>query len=66
MTTNFEPPERNRRYYFPGGDILEYQNVISLEVRPSGNHRLVLKDGTHVIVAAGWLAIELDINNWTV
>ncbi len=58
--------ETQRNYIFPGGEKYVALNVRKLCVRPSGNHRLELHDGTKVIVKSGWLAIEIYADNWSV
>ncbi len=60
-----DPPEKRRVYHFPGGDTLALENVVALCVRPSGNHRLETADGRRWIVAAGWLAVELEVEGWS-
>ena len=59
------PPERKRVYHFPGGGKLELTDVTHLLVRPSGSHRLATADGRKWIVQPGWVAIELDVDDWT-
>ncbi len=59
------PPEKKRTYLFPGGNKVEVENVCAVCVRPSGNHRLETTDGRKLIVAAGWLSIELTMSAWT-
>lgn len=63
--TQFNPPERKRVYLFPEGERLEFKDVKALAVSKSGNHRLELVDGRRFIVPYTWLAIELDIDQWT-
>lgn len=60
-----DSPERKRIYIFPGGDRVEFVHVTGLEVRPSGRHRVETADGQKAIVAAHWLAIEIDVDAWT-
>ncbi len=59
------PHERSRTYVFSGNEKLIYLDVCRLKVSDSGNHRLELGDGRKIIVMAGWLAIELDVDSWT-
>lgn len=55
--------ERSRTYHFPGGNSVTFEGVTKLAVRPSGTHRLELS-GRKVIVAAGWLWIEINAQEW--
>jgi hypothetical protein len=57
-------PKRGRTYLFPSGKVA-FENVVAVCVRPSGTHRLELADGRKVIVNPGWLAVELDMDEWT-
>lgn len=59
------PPERARTYHFPTGGKVTLNNVTHLLSRPSGTHRLMTADGRKWIVPAGWVAIELDVDEWT-
>jgi hypothetical protein len=52
--------EKKRSYDFGNGNLLTFENVESICVRPSGTHRLNLKDGKKVIVKNRWLAIAID------
>jgi hypothetical protein len=56
--------ERRRTYIFPGGDRLEYKWVSAVAISERGTHRLELSDGAKVIVRPGWLAVELDTDDW--
>jgi hypothetical protein len=64
-------PERSRTYVFAAPDRqafrLTYRNVKAVGIRPSGAHRLELADQSpaFVIIPAGWVAIELDIDDWS-
>ncbi len=62
--TRIEPPEKKRTYLFANGQV-SFENVVAVCIRPSGSHRLELADGRKIIVAANWLAIELEIGSWT-
>lgn len=64
--TKLTPPERKRVYHFPGGDRIELVGVTHLTVRPSGNHRLATSDGRKWIVPPGWLAVELDVDDFQI
>jgi hypothetical protein len=63
--TELSPPERKRTYVFPGGQKLELTDVVRIEVRESGKHRLECADGSRYIVAPEWLYIVLDVDDWT-
>ncbi len=58
------PPERKRTYQFPTGSV-SFENVTAICVRPSGSHRLETMGGRKHIVTPGWLAISLDVDDWT-
>lgn len=58
--------EDSRTYTFPGGDKITVDNVSHLCVRPSGNHRLKTKDGRLVIVAGGWLSLDVKAPDFEV
>lgn len=62
--SKIEPAERKRIYHFSNGCKLELSDVTDICVRPSGTHRLKTGDGRHWIVQPGWVAIELDIDDW--
>ena len=62
--TVLHPSERKRTYIFTNGEV-SFEGVAAILIRPSGTHRLELLDGTKVIVPAGWLAIKLDVDAWT-
>jgi len=64
--TELNPPERSRTYVYPEGEgNLTYENVVRLEVRASGTHRLETADGKKVFVRPGWKAVEIDTDEWT-
>lgn len=63
--TKLDPPETLRIYHFPGGETFRLDNVTALAVSASGTHRLETQDGKKWIVPTGWLAIELDMKDWT-
>lgn len=60
-----EKLERMRTYIYKDGFNLEIKNVISVSVRPSGSHRLETSDGEKWIVLPGFIAIKLDVDEWT-
>lgn len=68
MKTNIEHTlvnERSRAYVYASGFRLEYKDVEFLNVSASGGHRLTMKDKKHrAYVAPGWIAIELDCDDW--
>ncbi len=63
--TRLNPPERKRTYHFPVGKSFTLTDVTHLLARPSGTHRIQTGDGKKWIVPGGWLAIELDVDEWT-
>lgn len=51
-TTN----EKNRIYHFSERSV-NFRDVIRIEIRPSGKHRLELKDGKKILfplIGSGW------------
>lgn len=60
-----DAPEKSRTYHFPGGDTLTFYDVRAVGVRPSGTHRLETGDGRKHVIAADWLAITLEVDEWT-
>lgn len=56
--------ERKRTYVYEKTK-LTYENVVEVKISESGTHYLNLQDGTKVIVAPKWIAIELDIDEWS-
>jgi hypothetical protein len=63
--TELNPVERSRTYHFDDGITFRVDGVKRLLVRPSGTHRLETTDGRKFVVPVGWLAIELDVDAWT-
>jgi hypothetical protein len=63
--TELSPPERKRTYHFPNGEMMTFENVVRVEVRESGKHRIETKDGRKAFVCPGWLWMELDVDTWT-
>ncbi len=58
--------QQTRQYHFIGGDIAIFEDVVSVSVSDSGTHRLNLKDGTKIIVAAeSWDFISFEAKDWT-
>jgi hypothetical protein len=68
--TTLTPPERSRKYIFPTGDVV-FKDVLAVAVSPSGTHRLELGGmgavgaARKVIVPTGWIAIVIDVDDWT-
>jgi hypothetical protein len=58
-------PEKKRTYHFPGGDVLTFEKVTKIEVRPSGKHRVETADGRKAFVGTGWLWIEIEADEWS-
>jgi hypothetical protein len=56
--------EKSREYVYPNGTV-KVANVKKVCARPSGSHRLETKSGEKFIVAAGWLAIKIDCDEWS-
>jgi hypothetical protein len=56
--------EKSRTYHFANGDFT-VANLARICVRPSGTHRLETADGKKYIVPAGWLAIEVVAERWS-
>jgi len=63
--TELDPPERKRTYLFPGGERVTFENVVRVEVRESGKHRVETADGRKAFVCPGWLVMEIDTAEWT-
>ena len=59
------PPEKQRTYHFPGGNVVTFRDVARIEVRESGKHRIETADGRKWFVQAGWLWMEIDTPEWT-
>lgn len=59
-----EVNEEARRYIFPNGEIV-LADVKRLCVRPSGTHRVETGDGKKWVVAPGWLAVEIEVEHWS-
>lgn len=60
-----EVKEQNRCYIFPNDERVSFLRVVKFGVGKSGTHRLETADGQKHIVATGWLAINLDLDEWT-
>ncbi len=60
--------ERSRTYMFAteyGKQEITVKNVTAICVRPSGSHRLETAKGTKYIIPGGWLALEVDADQWS-
>jgi hypothetical protein len=57
--------ERSRTYHWKDGSKFTVKEVTGLHVRPSGSHRLETKSGAKFIIAAEWIAIEIEAVRWT-
>ena len=62
--TELNPPERKRTYRFPCGEV-EFENVVRVEVRESGKHRIETAAGRKAFVSPGWISLEIDTDKWT-
>ena len=58
--------ERLRVYVYPTGVRYTVPDVKKLLVKRSGDHLLECEDGTRKIVVAGFIAVEIDSNDWDV
>lgn len=57
--------EKSRKYIYSNGFKLNIKNVIDVTISDSGNHRIETEDGKKYIVTTGWVAVELDTEQWT-
>jgi hypothetical protein len=55
--------EQKRIYYFPQG-VIAVENIVKFAA-PGTTHRLETADGKKFIVNNGWMAIELDVAEWS-
>ncbi len=62
--TKLTTPEKARTYHFANGKV-RVENIVAVCVRPSGGHRLETADGGKWIMPPIWLAIELEVAEWT-
>ena len=60
-----EVQERSRTYHFPGSHVVKFTDVIRVEVRESGKHRIETANGGKAFVAPGWFLLEIDTDEWT-
>ena len=77
--TELNPPERKRTYVYESGLQVEFTNVKRIEIRDSGKHRIeadsvavlmpsgenYFASGGKGFVAPGWVALILDVDEWT-
>lgn len=56
--------EQTRTYFYPTGSIT-IDGVESINVSPSGTHRINLVNGKKRIMPSGWLSIEFDAPKWS-
>jgi hypothetical protein len=56
--------ERSRTYVFAQGEYT-VKNAVGLCVRPSGSHRVEDAQGGKHIVPSGWMAIQVEADNWS-
>lgn len=68
MTVNnaIKLTEKSRKYTFPGGDIVELNEVTELAFGSSGTHRIKTADKKLHIIPKGWIHVEIDEENWTI
>ena len=59
------PPERMRVYTFPGPHKIAFKDVVRIEIRDSGKHRIETADGRKAFVAPDWYLLEIDTDKWT-
>lgn len=63
--TELNPPEAKRTYHFPDGEKATFENVVRIEVRSSGKHRIETAEGRKAFVCPGWLWMEIETPEWT-
>lgn len=63
--TVLDKPERRRTYHFPGGLTATFEDVVKVEVRESGKHRIETASGRKAFIAPGWLWMEIETDEWT-
>lgn len=49
--------ESKRSYTFPGGDVIEIDDVISARVSRHGNHEIDTAAGMTIIIPWGWISL---------
>ncbi len=60
------PPEQTRTYHYANGVTFVVKDVTHFASRSSGTHRLKTKDGHLWAIPAGFLAVEIEADRWTV
>jgi hypothetical protein len=63
--TELNPPEKSRTYHFANGDKVTFSNVVRIEVRESGTHRIETANGSKAFVRPEWLWLEIDTPEWS-
>lgn len=56
--------ENKRTYIFADGRDVELEHVTAICIRPSGSHRVETASGKKYIISPGWLAIEIETDEW--
>lgn len=57
--------ETSRVYHFPDRSTFAVFHVCKINVRPNGTHRLETTSGAKYIIRAGWVAIEIEAEFWS-
>lgn len=60
-----DPAEKSRKYIFTNGYELTFNDVRAVAVSERGTHRIEMGDGQKAIVLPGFVAIILDVPEWT-
>ena len=60
-----EDIESSRTYILSGNERLKFEGVEKIYISDSGTHYLILSSGLRCIVHPKWLAIELDVPEFT-
>lgn len=63
--TKLDPPEEWREYLYPNGQVVRFENVTAICIRPSGSNRLEMADGTKAVILEGFLAVRFKATAWT-
>jgi len=62
--TILDPPEKFRRYVFPGNIEAEFENVTKISII-NGEHRLETAEGEKAIINNKWLYVIIEADEWT-